>query len=59
MQVVRILKQSFNAQLFLDSNSDGKFSTTNEGIAANKIKLYCDGTIVNPVWVMMVNICIV
>lgn len=42
-------KASFNAQLFLDSNSDGKFSTTNEGIAANKIKLYCDGTIVNPV----------
>ena len=31
------------------TNSDGKFSTTNEGIAANKIKLYCDGTIVNPV----------
>lgn len=42
-------KASFNAQLFLDSNSDGEFSTTNEGIAANKIKLYCDGTIVNPV----------
>lgn len=42
-------KASFNAQLFLDSNSDGKFSTTNEGIAANKIKIYCDGTIVNPV----------
>lgn len=42
-------KASFNAQLFLDSNSDGKFSTTNEGIAANKIKLYCDGAIVNPV----------
>lgn len=31
-------KASFNAQLFLDSNSDGKFSTTNEGIDANKIK---------------------
>lgn len=42
-------KASFNAQLFLDSNSDGKFSTTNEGIDANKIKIYCDGTIVNPV----------
>ena len=32
-------KASFNAQLFLDSNSDGKFSTTNEGIAANKMKI--------------------
>lgn len=42
-------KARFNAQLFLDSNSDGKFSTTNEGIDANKIKIYCDGTIVNPV----------
>lgn len=42
-------KASFNAQLFLDSNSDGKFSTTNEGIDANKIKIYSDGTIVNPV----------
>lgn len=42
-------KASFNAQLFLDSNSDGKFSTTNEGIDANKIKIYYDGTIVNPV----------
>ena len=33
-------KASFNAQLFLDSNSDGKFSTTNEGIVQiNKIIL--------------------
>ena len=39
----------FNAQLYLDSNSDGKFSTTREEIAANKIRLYSNGTIVNPV----------
>lgn len=39
---------TFNATLYLDSNADGKFSNTQEGINANDIRIYDNGELVLP-----------
>lgn len=43
-------KATFDCTLYLDSNSDGKFSTTQEGIGANDVKIYHNGTLIKPVY---------
>lgn len=40
---------TFDANLYLDTNSDGKFSITQEEISANDIRIYDNGTLVRPV----------
>lgn len=42
------LNAKFNATLMLDTNADGKFSMTQEAIAATSVKIYKNGKLVNP-----------
>lgn len=39
---------TFNPILYLDSNADGKFSTTQEGISATDVRVYDNGTLIRP-----------